>query len=289
MSDETKDLPAEHKPDIHEDAPDEMPDEMEATRAPLLEHLTELRTRLIWAMVALAIATGICFAFAEPIYNFLLEPFAAGAEAARGDTQLRLIYTGPLEFFFVKLKLSMFAGLFLSFPIIAYQLYAFVAPGLYKNEKGAFLPFLIAAPILFTAGAAFVYYVMMPMVARFALAQEVESARAAIELLPRVSEYLSLIMALMLAFGISFQLPVILSLLGKIELVTSEQLRSGRKYALVAVLAFAAFFTPPDVISQILLTVPVMLLYEVSVWCVAGFEKTRAKEDKERSAAAAAE
>ncbi|MEL6284878.1 MAG: twin-arginine translocase subunit TatC [Pseudomonadota bacterium] len=255
-------------------------DEVESSEAPLLEHLTELRSRLIYAILALAVSAGVCFGFAEHIYNFLLRPFATVAEAARDGAQLELIYTGPLEFFFAKLRLSLFAGLFLAFPYIAYQLYAFVAPGLYKNERGALIPFLVAAPLLFAAGAAFVYVVMMPMVARFALAQEqIDSTVAAITLLPRVSEYLSLIMALMLAFGISFQLPVILSLLGKAGLVSSENLQSGRKYALVGILAFAAFFTPPDVISQVLLTVPVYGLYEVSIWCVRMMEREAAAQD----------
>ena len=262
-------------------------DEVEASSAPLLEHLTELRVRLIWSLGALFIATLICFGFAEQIYNILLRPFADVARTARDGAQLELIYTGPLEFFFAKLKLSMFAGLFLAFPIIAYQLYAFVAPGLYKNERGAFLPFLVAAPVLFTAGAAFVYFIMMPLVARFALSQEqIDSSVAAITLLPRVSEYLSLVMALMLAFGISFQLPVILSLLGKVGIIGSDTLKKGRKYALVIILAFAAVFTPPDIISQIMLTVPVMVLYEASIWCVALIERKRAERDEAEAAQA---
>ena len=259
-------------------------DEVEQSSAPLLEHLAELRTRLIWSLLALAGAAVLCFVFAEPIYNILLRPLVNIAEVERGDTDFRLIYTGPLEVFFAQLKLAIFAGVFIAFPVIAWQVYAFVAPGLYKKERHAFLPFLIAAPILFVIGALFVYVVMLPLVSRFALSFEQMGGGgiATIESQIRVSEYLSLVMALMLAFGLSFQLPVIVSLLGKADLVSSPTLRKGRKYALVGILAFAAFFTPPDVISQIMLTVPVMFLYEVSIWCVVLMERAREREDAER-------
>lgn len=259
--------------------------EMEATRAPLLDHLSELRSRLIWSLLALVFCAGVSFVFALSIYNWLIEPFANAAADAGKATQLNLIFTHPLEFFFVKLKLALFAGLYLAFPLLAYHVYAFVAPGLYKNEKGAFWPFLVAAPILFTAGGALVYYVMLPWVGRFAFAQEQFGSGAAnIELLLSVKEYLSLVMTLMLAFGFAFQLPVVMTLLGKAGIVASDTLRGGRKYALVIVLAFAAFFTPPDVISQIILSAPVMILYEISIWCVVLIERTRAKEDAAREA-----
>jgi len=266
----TTELPADQKPDIIED-------EVEASRAPLLSHLTELRNRLIWCMAALGVATIACFFIAKPIYNLLVEPFFS--ESCRPD--LEMIYTAPLEVFFVYLKLSLFGGLFVSFPVLAWQLYAFVAPGLYKNERYAFLPFLIAAPILFIIGALFVYFGMLPLIARFALSFEQLGGEGVTAIVPqiKVSEYLSLVMALMIAFGLSFQLPVILSLLGKVGIIGAETLRKGRKYALVGILAASAFFTPPDMISQIMLTVPVYGLYEASIWIVAMFERKAQEEE----------
>lgn len=269
-----------------DEQPEILDDEVESSRAPLLDHLIELRGRLIKMLLALGVATIAAFFFADQIYNLLVAPFASVAEDVRGS-KLEFIFTAPMEFFFAKLKLALFAGVFLAFPVIAWQIYAFVAPGLYKSERGAFWPFLVFAPILFSLGAAFVYFVMLPMLARFTVSMEqVDAAQTTIKMMPRVGDYLSLVMALMLAFGLSFQLPVILTLLGKIGLVTSSGLGKGRKYAIVGILAFAALFTPPDAISQLLLAGPVYLLYEISIFCVRMIER---KAEKADAAAAAAE
>ena len=267
-----------------DEQPEILDDEVESSRAPLLSHLVELRGRLIKSLLALGAATILAFFFADQIYNLLVAPFASMAEDIRGS-KLEFIFTAPMEFFFAKLKLALFAGVFIAFPVIAWQVYAFVAPGLYKTERGAFWPYLVFAPVLFSLGAAFVYFIMLPMLARFTISMEqVDAAQTTIRMMPRVSDYLSLVMALMLAFGVSFQLPVILTLLARIGIVSSEGLGKGRKYAIVGILAFAAIFTPPDAISQLMLAIPVYLLYEISIFCVRMIEK---KVQKAEAAAAA--
>ncbi len=252
-------------------------DEIKGSEAPLVEHLAELRQRLIYSAVALAVLFVACFFVADHIYNFLLGPFIA---AAGSPEAVRLIYTAPQEFFFTKLSVALFAAIFLAFPVIASQIYAFVAPGLYKNERMAFLPYLIATPICFLIGAAVVYYGVMPLALGFFLGmQQVDPGGVTIEMVTRVSEYLSLVMTLLLAFGVCFQLPVILTLLAQIGLIGEANLKSWRKYAVVIVITLAAFLTPPDPISQIGLALPLLLLYEFSILAVRYVEKRRlAKE-----------
>ncbi len=283
-------------------------EEIESSRAPLLDHLIELRMRLIICVGAIAVAFGVCFAFVKQIFLFLVRPFtvaeglkavqdAGGAHHGSFDLLLALVgikhvpagalkgitlqATAPLEQFFTNIKLSAFAAVVVAFPIIAWQLYRFVAPGLYKKERNAFLPFLIASPVLFLLGAALVYYVMLPFVLWFSLSQQIVGDGVKVVLQTRVSEYLTLVTTLLLAFGLSFQLPVVLSLAGLAGLVDSKMLRSGRRYAIVGVFVVAAIVTPPDPISQITLAVPLCLLYEISVWCVWLIERRRQKEDEE--------
>ncbi len=247
-------------------------DELAGSEAPLLDHLIELRTRLIRSLVAFAILFVLCFFVSKQIYIFLVGPFKAAV--GEGGT-VQMIFTAPQEQFFTQLSVAMFAAFALSFPVIAAQIYAFVAPGLYRKERKAFLPYLVATPILFLLGAALVYYGVLPLALKFFLSTQVSQDGVNIQMQTRVSEYLSLIMTLILAFGICFQLPVLLTLLARIELVSSQSLKKWRKYAIVVVLTVAAFLTPPDPISQMGLALPLVLLYEVSILSVRWVERSR--------------
>ncbi|WP_349016684.1 twin-arginine translocase subunit TatC [Brucella melitensis] len=253
-------------------------DEIEQSAAPLLEHLIELRRRLIWAILAFFVAFIFCFAFAKQLFNLLVVPYQWAIDWAGMDrSKAELIYTAPQEFFFTQVKVAMFGGIVLAFPVIAAQIYKFVAPGLYKHERTAFLPFLIASPILFLIGGALVYFFFTPMVMWFFLAMQQTggSGEVQISLLPKVSEYLSLIITLIFAFGLVFQLPVVTSLMARVGLVTSAGLKDKRKYAIVIAFVAAAVLTPPDPASQIGLALPTILLYEISIFLARMIEKKR--------------
>ncbi len=255
-------------------------DELKASSAPLLDHLVELRQRLIVSIVAIAVGFAICFAFSVQLYEFLVIPFERAVTAAGVEPKL---YFAPLEFFFTRVKLAALGGVALAFPVVAYEIYKFVAPGLYRRERAAALPFLAAMPVLFTLGAALVYFVLMPFVMRFAVGMEqqpAEGSGVAIELLTRVGDYLSLMTTLIMAFGFAFQLPVFLTLLARAGLITSGFLKRNRRVAIVVIFIIAAFLTPPDPFSQLVLGACIIALYEVSVLSVRFAEK-KAKEAME--------
>ncbi|GAA2866824.1 sec-independent protein translocase protein TatC [Aminobacter niigataensis] len=256
-------------------------DEIEKSSAPLMEHLIELRTRLMWSIGGFFVAFLVCFFFAKQLFNLLVIPFKwATGWAGLDPEKVELIYTAPQEFFFTQIKLAMFGGLVIAFPVIASQIYKFVAPGLYKNERAAFLPFLVASPVLFLMGASLVYFFFTPMVMWFFLAMQQTGGEGEVQisLLPKVSEYLSLIMTLIFSFGLVFQLPVVTTLMARVGMVTSQGLADKRKWAIVIAFVVAAVLTPPDPVSQIGLALPTILLYEISIWTARMIEKKREQE-----------
>lgn len=267
-------------------------DELESSRAPLMEHLSELRTRLFIAVIAIIVCSSVAFAFAAKLQEILVQPyvFANNQLAAKNHLpppEVDMIFTQPMEQFFAQLKIALCVGVLASFPIVGYQLYAFVAPGLYKTEKTAAVPFLVAAPVMFLAGASFAYFVAIPFAMEFAMNTQITSGQVRIKLVPKVNEYLSFVITLVLAFAACFQLPVALSLMARARMVGASMLRKGRRFAVLGIATFAACFTPPDVISMTIMALPVYLLYEISIYLVWMIEKAQAKSDAAELAASA--
>lgn len=260
-------------------------DDLDASKAPLMDHLIELRRRLLWSLGALAVAFAVAFTQSQRIFDFLVQPL--GAAFGPGSDH-KLIYTKLYEAFFVNIKVSLFAAFCLAFPVIASQLWGFVAPGLYKREKRAFLPFMLATPVLFTMGAALAYYVVMPTAFRFFLSFQSGGGNSGVsqEALPAMGDYLALVMQFIIAFGVAFLLPVLLMLLERAGILTRAQLIAGRRYAIVGAFVVAAVLTPPDLWSQFALAIPLVLLYEISIIAIWFTERRRARDAAQIPAAA---
>ncbi len=253
-------------------------DDLDDTRAPLLEHLIELRRRLIWAFGALGLAFCFCYYFAEHIFAFLVQPLLRAGQG-------KLIYTDVFEAFFAKLKVALFSAIMLAFPVIANQIWRFVAPGLYKKEKRALLPFLVLTPVLFLSGAAMAYYMAMPLALHFLLGFQGNVGGIQQEALPAIGNYLAFVTKFLFGFGVAFLLPVLLMLLERAGIVTRAQLVKGRRYAVVAIFGVAALLAPPDVVSMLLLAVPLVLLYEFALIAIWFTERRRAREAEAEAAA----